>query len=72
MTQREPNFAKVLKELMEQQGVNQLQLADMLGVRQSQVSNWLNGKSMPGYHSMRMLSIKMKISADELLEVNLG
>ena len=69
---KEPNFAVILRELMEQQSLNQLQLSEMLGVRQSQVSNWLNGKSMPGYHSLRQLSLKLKVSADELLEIHLG
>jgi len=63
------NFGRILKEIMIAQGVNQLQLAQMLGVRQSQVSNWLNGKSLPGYFSIRMLCTKLKVSSDYLLEL---
>ena len=54
---------------MEQHNLNQLQLAALLGVRQSQVSNWLNGKSLPGYYSIRMMCTKLSVSADTLLEI---
>lgn len=64
------NFAKILKDTMAEQGLNQLQLADMLGVRQSQVSNWLNEKSFPGYFSIKMLCEQLKVSANFLLEVD--
>ncbi|MCL2755537.1 MAG: helix-turn-helix domain-containing protein [Firmicutes bacterium] len=63
------NFNKILAKLMEQNKINQLQLAALLGVRQSQVSNWLNGKSLPGYYSIRMICTKLNVSADTLLEI---
>ena len=65
----ETNFGKILETLMQEQGYNQLQLAALLGVRQSQVSNWINGKSLPGYYSIRMICIKMNVSANFLLEL---
>ena len=65
----EIKFGSILKEIMREKSVNQLQLAHMLGVRQSQVSNWLNGKSLPGYFSIRMLCTKLDVSADYLLEL---
>jgi len=64
------NFHKILGQLMDQHRVNQLQLAALLGVRQSQVSNWLNGKSLPGYYSIRMICTKLGVSADTLLEID--
>lgn len=63
------NFAKILREVMEANNLNQLQLAELLGVRQSQVSNWLNSKSLPGYYSIRMICTKLNVSADFLLEL---
>ena len=63
------NFSKILRDVMEQNTLNQLQMAEMLGVRQSQVSNWLNGKSLPGYYSIRMICTKLNVSADYLLEL---
>lgn len=62
-----PQFDKILKELMEKQGFTQLKLAETLGIRQSQISNWLNGKSLPGYYSLKLLCEKLKVSADTLL-----
>lgn len=64
----EINFHKILKEVMVKRGVNQLQLSQLLGVRQSQVSNWLNKKSLPGYHSIKMLCEKLGVTANYLLE----
>jgi len=63
------NFPQILIELMQERGINQLQLSEMLGVRQSQVSNWVNGKSLPGYYSIRMICNKLDVSADYLLEL---
>lgn len=64
-----PNFSKILKQLMRKKGVNQLALSELLGIRQSQISNWVNGKSLPGYYSLKVICEVFKISADELLEI---
>ena len=61
------NFGKILAQLMREREVNQLQLSKMLGIRQSQISNWLRGKSLPGYYSIKLLCEKLKVSADILL-----
>lgn len=66
----ENNFGKIFENLMQEQGLNQLQMAALLGVRQSQVSNWINGKSLPGYYSIKMICIKLNVTADFLLELN--
>lgn len=59
-------FQKILKDLMKQRGLNQLQLAETLGIRQSQISNWLNGKSLPGYYSVKLLCEKLKLNPNDL------
>jgi len=64
----ETHFGKILKNLMEEKNLNQLQLSEMLGIRQSQVSNWINNKSLPGYYSIKMICFKLNVSADKLLE----
>jgi transcriptional regulator with XRE-family HTH domain len=61
------NFNGILKELMVEHGLNQLQLARLLGMKQSQIHNWLYSKSLPGYHSLKMLATKLDVTADELL-----
>lgn len=60
-------FDRILKELMKKRELNQLQLAEILGIRQSQISNWLNGKSLPGYYSLKLLCEKLKVNAETLL-----
>jgi len=63
-------FAKTLLELMKQHKCCQTTLADALGIRQSQVSNWLNDKSKPSYESIRMLIQYFGVSAEMLLGIN--
>lgn len=63
------NFGKILGEIMKKRGLNQLELAHLLGIRQSQISNWLNGKSLPGYYSLKIICEKLETSANVLLEM---
>lgn len=49
------NFAEILVSLMEERSIKQEQLAKELGIRQSQISFWSNGKSLPGYISLEKL-----------------
>lgn len=63
----EKNFSQILSKIMMERNLNQLELAKMLGIRQSQISNWLNEKSHPGYYSIKILCEKLKVSADFLL-----
>lgn len=65
----EIKFSVILKDLMRQNGLNQLALSDVLGIRQSQISNWLNGKSLPGYYSIKVICEKLKVSADYVLGI---
>jgi transcriptional regulator with XRE-family HTH domain len=64
------DFSKILKIAMDKKNFNQLEFSKKLGIRQSQISNWLNKKSLPGYYSIRQICIILEISADELLELN--
>jgi len=59
-------FHTILRELMKKRGLNQQQIADLLGIRQSQISNWLNARSLPGYYSIKLLCEKLKIDANDL------
>ena len=62
------NFGKILKEIMGIRQLNQLQLSKMLGIRQSQVSNWINNKSLPGYYSIKILCEKLKVEPNDLFD----
>jgi len=60
-------FKDTLAKLMNERKINQLTLAAELSVRQSQVSNWLNGKSLPGYQSIKRISEFFQVSADVIV-----
>lgn len=60
-------FIDILKDLMNEKEINQTSLANKIGVKQSQVSEWLSGKSKPGYDNLRAICIALGISGDEIL-----
>ena len=60
-------FKEIFRQLMIENNLNQQQMADILGIRQSQVSNLLNGKSNPQYYTIRQICIRLKVSADFVL-----
>ena len=61
------DFIEILKEIMFEFNLNQSALANKIGVKQSQVSEWLKGKSKPGYDSIKAICLALDISADRLL-----
>ena len=60
------DFVDILKDIMIDFNLNQSQLADKIGLKQSQISEWLKGKSKPGYDSIKAICIALGISADRL------
>ncbi|MBE5765327.1 MAG: helix-turn-helix transcriptional regulator [Clostridiales bacterium] len=41
--------------------------AKIIGVKQSQVSEWLKGKAKPGYDTLKSMAIAFNMSADYFL-----
>ena len=60
-------FIDILKDLMTEKNLNQTQLANLIGVKQSQVSEWLKGKNKPAYDNLKAICQALNISADYLL-----
>lgn len=60
-------FIEILKNLMKENDLNQTQLAQLIGVKQSQISEWLKGKAKPGYDTLKNMSASLNVSADYLL-----
>lgn len=60
-------FAIRLKELREQAGFSQAVLARKLGVRQSTVGMWENGKNKPQNSKLEMMASIFDVSTDYLL-----
>lgn len=63
------SFSEILQEIMIEKSLNQTELAEKIGVKQSQISEWLKGKSKPGYDNLRALCENLDISAERLLGV---
>lgn len=45
-------YQEIIKEIMEEKGLSQQKLADILNVNQTTVSQWLLGKKKPSYESI--------------------
>ncbi len=63
-------FADVLRQLMNEKNLSQQKLADVLGVNQTTVSQWLLGRKKPGYESIALLYEKFGITPNELFGVH--
>lgn len=61
------DFIEILKTLMFEKQLNQSQIANIIGVKQSQISEWLKGKAKPGYDTLKIMAKKLNVSADFLL-----
>ena len=62
-------YIDVLRQLMNERGLSQQRLADMLEVNQTTVGQWLLGRKKPGYDSILMLFEKFGIQPNELFGV---
>lgn len=57
------DFKDILKEFLEEKTMTQVEFAKKMGVKQSQVSEWLKGKSKPGYVNLRNMTLNFDKSA---------
>ena len=48
-------YVDIIKQIMQEKGLSQQTFADILGVNQTTVSQWLLGKKKPGYDSIMLL-----------------
>ncbi len=62
-----PTLAEIIKDEMEERGITQKQLAEMLGVSPSRISEYMNGKAEPTLKVARLLHQKLDIDPDFLL-----
>ncbi len=65
----ENNFSDILKDFLTDNNLTQVAFANAIGVKQSQVSEWLKGKAKPGYDTLRNMAIAFNISADYFLGI---
>lgn len=63
------SFKDILKDIMQELNLSQTKLAEKIGVKQSQVSEWLHGKSKPGYDNLKSMCENLGISAARLFDL---
>lgn len=56
-----------LKRYLEEEGLTQAEFADLVGVKQPSVWEWVNGESKPSADRLIVISRVTRISIDELL-----
>ena len=61
-----------IRKYREEQGINQKQLAQMIGVSNSRVSNWEQGLNRPDADILAAICRVLKVSPSQLLDVNLA
>lgn len=57
-----------IKSLRKKKGITQAEMAKQLGVKQSTVSMWETGKTMPKTKRMRKLAEVLNCTLDDLLK----
>ncbi len=60
-------FAERLRELMKEQGLNQVKLAERVGVKQNTVSAWLLKKKEPSLTSLWLVADYSGVETDYLI-----
>ena len=63
-------YIEIIKQIMVENELSQQKLADILGVNQTTVSQWLLGKKKPGYDSIMLLYQKFDIEPNLLFGVD--
>ena len=63
------DFNEILKDFLAENNLTQVAFAKIIGVKQSQVSEWLKGKAKPGYVTLKRISLAFNISAEYFLGI---
>lgn len=64
------NLGANLKEARTRAGLKQREVAEALGVRQKDISNWENNAQTPSTLTFKRMCEVLNASADEILELN--
>ena len=65
------SFAENLKQIRKERQLSQEELAEMLGVSRQAVSKWEQGCGYPETETLALLSSRLKISLDHLMETGM-
>jgi len=64
-------YIEIIEQIMQENGLSQQAFADILGVNQTTVSQWLLGKKKPGYDSILLLYEKFDVEANVLFGIGI-
>ena len=64
-------YIDIIKQVMQENNLTQQEFADILGVNQTTISQWLLGKKKPGYDSILLLYEKFSIEPNWLFGIGL-
>ena len=62
-------YIEILNQIMIEKKYSQQKIADILGVNQTTVSQWLLGRKKPGYDSIKAVYDKFGITPNEFFGV---
>ncbi len=62
-------FTEILEEFLKLNNLTQTEFANKIGVKQSQVSEWLKGKAKPSYDILKKMATAFDVSADYFLGI---
>ena len=61
------DIKSVLEKVMYDNRINKSQLASRLGIKPSQVSEWISGKAKPGFENLKAICKEFNLDANVLL-----
>ena len=62
-------YIEILQQIMTENNLSQQKFADIIGVNQTTVSQWLLGNKKPGYDSIMLLYEKFNIEPNTLFGI---
>ena len=62
-------FSEILSDFLKDNELTQVAFAKKVGIKQSQVIEWLKGKAKPGYDILKQMAQAFNISADYFLGI---
>lgn len=70
LTLNEKMYKEIISDIMAKNNLSQEGMAKILGVNQTTVGQWLNGKKKPGYDSILLLYEKFGVTPNELFGID--
>jgi len=67
-TTEQQKLQSLLRSIRQEAGLNQYQLAEMLGIPQSRISNYERGESLPDILVLRQYLAVMDVSLEEFVK----